>query len=144
MHWFTQCPQPCSRPQLIHTSARDSSTLTGKSGPVSCGVTAPFSWVLVHTKVLFAPSKSLSLVLCKFWRLYGGVHGAAPVVNISYLFKAYSAAQQEILMEFTRQEYWSGLPFPPSGALPSPGIEPRSPALAGRFFTIEPPGKPCA
>ena len=36
---------------------------------------------------------------------------------------------------FSRQEYWSGLPFPPPGALPNPGIEPRSPALAGRFFT---------
>ena len=33
-----------------------------------------------------------------------------------------------------RKEYWSGLPFPPPGALPDPGIEPMSPALAGRFF----------
>ena len=41
-----------------HASARDSWTLTGKSGSVSSGVTAPFSWVLVH-KVLFVPSKSL-------------------------------------------------------------------------------------
>ena len=42
-------------------------------------------------------------------------------------------------MEFSRQEYWSGLPFPPSGDLPDPGIEPTSlgslPALAGGFFT---------
>ena len=45
----------------------------------------------------------------------------------------------------SRQEYWSGLPFLPPGALPDPGIKPmslRSPALAGRFFTPEPPGKP--
>ena len=35
---------------MTHASARDSQTLTGKSGSVSCGVTAPFSWVLVHTK----------------------------------------------------------------------------------------------
>ena len=41
-----------------------------------------------------------------------------------------------------RQEYWSGLPFPPPGYLPDPGIEPESPVLAGRFFTTEPPGKP--
>ena len=40
------------------------------------------------------------------------------------------------------QEYWSGLPFPPPGDLPDPGIEPASPVLAGRFFTTEPPGKP--
>ena len=38
--------------------------------------------------------------------------------------------------------YWSGLPFPSPGALPNPGIEPTSPALAGGFFTAEPPGKP--
>ena len=41
----------------------------------------------------------------------------------------------------SRQEKWSGLPFPTPGDLPDPGIEPRSPALAGRFFTTEPPGK---
>ena len=37
---------------------------------------------------------------------------------------------------FSREEYWSGLPFPSPGDLPNPGIEPRSPALAGRFLTI--------
>jgi len=45
-------------------------------------------------------------------------------------------------MGFPRQEYWSGLPFPSAGDLPYPGIEPTSPALAGRFFTTEPPEKP--
>ena len=45
-------------------------------------------------------------------------------------------------MGFPRQEYWSGLPFPSPGDRPDPGIEPRSSALAGGFFTIEPPGKP--
>ena len=38
-------------------------------------------------------------------------------------------------MGFSRQEYWSGLPFPSTEDLPDPGIEPRSPALAGVFFT---------
>ena len=55
---YTQCPQLCSRPPLTHDSVGDSWTLTGKSGSISCGITAPFSWVLVH-KVLFVPSKSL-------------------------------------------------------------------------------------
>ena len=45
-------------------------------------------------------------------------------------------------MGFLRQEYWSGLPFPAPGALPDPGIEATSPALAGGFFTAESPGKP--
>ena len=47
-------------------------------------------------------------------------------------------------MGFSRQEYVSGLPFPPLGDLLDPGIEPASPvshALAGGFFTTEPPGK---
>ena len=50
--------------------------------------------------------------------------------------------QAPLSMEFSRQECWSGLPFPTPGYLPNPGIEPTSPALSGRFFTIEPPGKP--
>ena len=50
--------------------------------------------------------------------------------------------QAPLFMSFPRQEYWSGLPFPSPGALPDPGIEPASPALAGRFFTTELPGKP--
>ena len=45
-------------------------------------------------------------------------------------------------MEFSRHKYWNGLPFPPPGDLPNPGIELTSPALAGRFFTIDPPRKP--
>ena len=43
---------------------------------------------------------------------------------------------------FSRQEYWSGLPFPSPGDLPDPGIEPRSPALEADTLTSEPPGKP--
>ena len=52
------------------------------------------------------------------------------------------ACQAPLSMGFPRQEYWSGLPFPPPGDLPDPGIEPKSPvacALAGRFFTAKPP-----
>ena len=45
-------------------------------------------------------------------------------------------------MVFSRQEYWSGLPFPSPGDLPDPGIEPRSPALEADALTSEPPGKP--
>ena len=48
------------------------------------------------------------------------------------------AHQAPLSMEFSRQEYWSGLSFPSPGDLPDPGIEP---ALAGRFFTPVPPGK---
>ena len=54
------------------------------------------------------------------------------------------AHQAPLSLGFSRQEYWSGLPFPPPGDLPDPGIEaksPMSPALTGGFFTTEPPGK---
>ena len=55
------------------------------------------------------------------------------------------ADQAPLSVGFPRQEYWSGLPFPPSGDLPNPEIKPKSPVspvLAGRFFTTEPLGKP--
>ena len=45
-------------------------------------------------------------------------------------------------MGFSRQEYWSGLPFPSPGDLPDPGIEPGSPILQADALTSEPPGKP--
>ena len=47
-----------------------------------------------------------------------------------------AAHQAPLSMGFSRQEPWSGLPCPPPGGPPHPGTEPRSPALAGRFFTI--------
>ena len=52
------------------------------------------------------------------------------------------AYQAPLSMGFSREEYWSGLPFPSPVDLPDPGIEPKTPALAGRFFTTVPPGKP--
>ena len=54
---YTQCPQPCSRPPPTHASAGDSWTLTGKSGSVSCGFTAPFSQVLVHIRFCLCPPR---------------------------------------------------------------------------------------
>ena len=55
------------------------------------------------------------------------------------------ACQTPLSMEFSRQEYWNGLPFPSSGDLPVLGIKPvspTSPALAGGVFTTELSGKP--
>ena len=55
------------------------------------------------------------------------------------------AHQTPLSMECPRKEYWNRLSFPPPGDLPNPGFEPMSPAspaLAGRFFTNEAPGKP--
>ena len=52
------------------------------------------------------------------------------------------AGQPPVSLGFPRQEYCSGVPFPSPGDLPDPGMEPASPALAGKFLTIEPPEKP--
>ena len=52
------------------------------------------------------------------------------------------AYQTPLPRGFSKQEYWSGMPFPFPGDLPDPGIKPTSPALTGVFFITEPPGKP--
>ena len=70
---------------------------------------------------------------------------ASSVVSDSFEIPWTVAHQAPLSVEFPRQEYWSGLPFPTPGDLPNPGIEPASPvspALAGGFFTTEPCGKP--
>ena len=52
------------------------------------------------------------------------------------------AHQAPLSMQFSRQEYWSGLPFPSPGDLPNPGVKPRSPALQADSLPSESPGKP--
>ena len=58
------------------------------------------------------------------------------VVSDSFATQWTIALQAPLSMEFSRQEYWSGLPFSSPGDLPDPGIEPRFPAFAGWLFTI--------
>ena len=72
-------------------------------------------------------------------------HGCLVIKSCSPLLQPhglYIASQAPLSTEFSRQEYWSGLLFPSPGDLPDPGTEPVSPALAGRFFRTELPGKP--
>ena len=66
-----------------------------------------------------------------------------------YLFEVKSLSRVRLCdpmdvqsMGFSRQECWSGLPFPSPGDLPDPGVEPRSPALQADALLSEPPGKP--
>ena len=47
-----------------------------------------------------------------------------------------AARQTPLFMDFSRQEYWSGLLFPTPGDLPNPGIKPEVSCIAGRFFTV--------
>ena len=75
-----------------------------------------------------------------------GIKSACVLSHVCLFVILWTVAHQALLsMEFSRQEYWRGLPFPTLGDLPNPGIEPashESSALAGSFFTTEPPGKP--
>ena len=65
------------------------------------------------------------------------------VVTKSYMTICHRvvARQAPLSMKFSRQEYWSGLPFPSPGDLPDPGMEPGSPALQADSLPSEPPGK---
>ena len=87
-----------------------------------------------------------SLDIWKQWLPLSLCHAAADVRSVSRcptLWPPWTVAHQAPLStEVSRQEYWSVLPFPTPEDLPDPGIEPTSPALAGIFFTTEPPGKP--
>ena len=63
------------------------------------------------------------------------------IVSDSFATLWILACQAPLSMGFPKQAYWSGLLLPPPRDLPNPGVEPASPALAGRFFTTDPPGK---
>ena len=100
----------------------------------------------------FSSTKADSLhpdvqILCVTFNCLGIYVRVCPVAQLCLtLCDPWTVAYQALLsMEFSRQEYWSGLPFPPPGHLPNPRIEPTSlisPALIGGFLTTEPPGKP--
>ena len=70
------------------------------------------------------------------------IYSTLKVLVIQSYPTLWDTCQASLSMEFSRQEYWSGLPFPSPGDLPIPGIKPRSSALhadsciAGRFFTV--------
>ena len=81
-----------------------------------------------------------------FFFFYHNIYTCVKVLALSlvHLFATpwTVAHQAPLCMEFCRQEYWSGLPFPSPGYLPHSGIEPQSPALLGNSLLSEPPGNP--
>ena len=64
------------------------------------------------------------------------------LIHVQLFTTQWTVCQAPLSMEFSRQEYWSGLPFPSPGDLPNPGIKPGSPALPVDSLPSEPPGKP--
>ena len=110
-------PWASSHPQGINPSIADA---TG------CPTQELFISSLLHS-ILSLPLKTWACMLSAVW----------------LFVTPWTVAHQDPLsMEFSKQEYWSGLPVPSPGNLLNPGIKPRSPALTGRFFTTTPPRKP--
>ena len=93
--------------------------------PQSCLTLWPHR--LQHTRLL-CPSPTLGVGVMKY------VHANSRQSCLT-LWPYGRACQTPLSMEFSRQEYWSGLPCPPPGDLPNPGMEPVSPALAAMLFT---------
>ena len=96
---------------------------------------------MIKSLYLRAPISWLCECLC--------VHACTQSLSYVWLFATpwTVACQASLAVGFSRQEYWSGMPFPPPGDLPDSRIEPASPAffaLAGGFFTTAPPRKPIA
>ena len=71
------------------------------------------------------------------------LEGEVKVLVIEFAMPRTIACQVPLSMEFSKQEYWRGLPFPSPGDLPNPGIKPRSPALQADSLPAELPEKPC-
>ena len=91
-------------------------------------------------------ARSLVLVAISFSNAWKWKVNVKSLSRVGLLEIPWTAAYQTPLsMGFSRQEYWSGVPLPSPGDLSNPWVEPESPAslaLACRFFTTVPPGKP--
>ena len=77
-------------------------------------------------------------ILLQFLGWFGLVAKSCPTLTTPWTM----ACQAPLSMGFSREEYWSGLPFPLPGDLPNPGVEPGSPALQAGSLPAEPSGKP--
>ena len=105
-----------------------------------CSVTTVQCTVLYITVHVLYCNNGLPCPLCVCAHTCMHTHTHSVMTDSASLWTV--AHQAPLFMEFSRQEYWNGLPFPPPGDLPNAGITPASPALAGGSFTSEPPGKP--
>ena len=124
--------------------AKWSRELTGESNRLAVTFLAVPTWKKYPTsgcKCIKRDGQTQYLTLTLWWLLFQFLNICACVCVLScvQLFVTpMHSTNQEFSMEFSRQEYWSGLPFPTPGDLPDPGMEPESPAspaLAGSFFT---------
>ena len=93
-------------------------------------------------------STFLIKVIPRFWSILNtylvpGISEVKSLSHVRFFATPWTAAYQAPLsMGFSRQEYWSGVPFPSPGHLPNPGIEPRFPVQQAHALPSEPPGNP--
>ena len=119
------------------------------------GSCVKYSVLVLHQLPYFLVLGAVSITHLHFWKLYPSGSGTnsshrlwslVPVKLLSHvrLFATpwTAAYQAPPSMAFSRQEYWSGLPFSSPGDLPDPGLTPRSPTLQAGAVPSEPPGKP--
>ena len=115
-HCCTQCSQTCSQPPPTHASAGDSWTLTGMSGSVSFGVTAPFYWVLMYTRFCSCPPRVCFPSPVQVVVALHTEHTQKSLTHVRLFATPWIIAYQAPrYMGFSRHEYWSGLPFPYGG-----------------------------
>ena len=113
-HNLCPCPGP-HQPHIMQPSSQASWAVHGPSHGCHCSMEYPRHSVLDNSEV-----KWLS--------------------HVWFFATPWTVAKQAPLSTgFSRQEYWSGLPFPSPGDLPNPGIKPRSPAFQADALTSEPP-----
>ena len=111
---------------------------------------------LWHFAMLLLTLMSLQISLILWWFMFGNTHCFCTAEDKKVYQKVKSlspvwlfatpwtiAYQDPPSMEFSRQEYWIGLPFPSPGYLPNPEIKPESPSLLADALPSEPSGKPC-
>ena len=115
-----------------HYNAYASSSLGQEMHPMNFFSQIQIAKMLIHFNE--ARTIYLCVCVCVWAQLLSRVWLFATQWTVAY--------QAPLSMGFPQQEYWSGFPFPSPGDLPDPGIKSESPALAGGFFTTEPPGKP--
>ena len=138
-------------PQWTHPNPMDN--LPGAASPLDQNpskhgmskLRSPRVWSLLFCLLIIPISLRVCVCVCLCARVH--VHTHMHLLNQIQLFATPSTVGHKapLSVEFPRQEYWSGLPLPPSGDLPGPGVKPMSlvsPVLAGGFLTTVPPGKP--
>ena len=113
-------------------------------------VSRPYWSCLLELSLLFAakhasflPDFMLTLFKTTLWSVYNEcLWNCYSLSHVRFFATPWTVARLAPLsIEFSRQEYWSGLPFPSPGDIPNSGIEPRSPALQTDTLASEPPGK---